>query len=89
MLAHSFKSYQDLHILGHEKDALIQVLYLLENGDIKHQKEDAKKGKKKSNLPLFNMGIWEDTNSCGTTCCIGGTAQWRDTCGFPSDNKAI
>jgi len=46
---------------------LIQTLAWLEAGKLDHENE---KG-----ITRFDMGHWRQYTSCGTVCCIGGTAE--------------
>jgi hypothetical protein len=85
VLAQSFMTATDLGITEPHKDALIKTLVLLETGKLVHS--ESKTGKlvhsesslKPSYSPKFtghfNMASWCAEGSCGTVCCIGGTAE--------------
>lgn len=65
MLAQNFKTAADLGITEDEQIALIQVLGMLERGELKYAESDRCRGEN-----LFNMGTWGD--GCRTPACIGG-----------------
>jgi hypothetical protein len=78
MLAQSFKSAAELDISERQKDALVKTLTLLETGKLVHVPNIPRK-----TIPdygdftgHFNMGYWrEHGETCGTVCCIAGTAE--------------
>lgn len=76
MLAQNFKTAKDLEITEAQKEALMKTLVLLETEQVEHiskfindiDHEPTYCGK-------FNMRYWNAEASCGTVCCIGGTAE--------------
>lgn len=64
----SFLSYRKLRIRKRQRTALIKTLKLMEAKGISH--------KKFIDGRIFDMNHWNDpyVHTCGTTCCIGGTA---------------
>jgi hypothetical protein len=66
MLAQSFKSATDLRITEPEQRALIQVLGMLERGELRHVEEQTECD------DGFNIGT--QGQGCGTPACIGGWA---------------
>ena len=75
MLAQSFQSAADLGISEPQKEALMKTLVLLETGKLVHATEFNHDFGEEAFSGHFNMAHWKDTASCGTVCCIGGTAE--------------
>jgi hypothetical protein len=76
MLAQNFKTATDLGITENELSALITVLGMLERGELKHVIDyDLRKNQIGPLTGHFNMLEWNVSASCGTVCCIGGTAE--------------
>lgn len=88
MLAQSFKSADELGITEPQRDALRKTLVLLETGKLRHVPIYDDDGDLIDQMgrfvPLkarkfsydFNMADWSHPHSCGTVCCIGGTAEF-------------
>lgn len=88
MLAQSFKSADELGITEPQRDALMKTLVLLETGKLRHVPIYDDGGdlidQIRHVVPLkarrfsydFNMAEWSHPHSCGTVCCIGGTAEF-------------
>jgi hypothetical protein len=77
MLARSFKTATELNLTEEEHGALIQVLYALERGELKHA-PDSKFGNFCDIIPrptLFHMRMIFGESDCGTTGCILGWAK--------------
>lgn len=79
MLAQSFMSADDLGIEDKEKDALIKTLVMLETGKLEYVPafllHDITIKRQSGFCNMFNMGWWDIGYSCGSVCCIGGTAE--------------
>lgn len=69
MLAQNFKTAADLAIQEWERDGLIQVLGLLERGNLKFHDFYDMSGARGD---AFNMCTTGQITSCGTTACIAG-----------------
>jgi|SRR5882672_935653 len=61
-----FMSAPELQLTEFQYTALIKTLDLMENGKISE--------KEYINDKRFNMSVWAQDKTCGTVCCIGGTA---------------
>lgn len=78
MLARSFKSATDLGIPENVYAALIEVLGMMERGELRHvditDLQEVNEYHIKPELSgNFNMGVWCQTyENCGTVICIGG-----------------
>lgn len=78
MLAQNFKPAVELGLATPEHQALITVLGMMERKELRHVAVtrylpsvpivDRQPG-------LFNMAHWSAETSCGTVCCIKGTAE--------------
>lgn len=79
MLAQSFLSAADLGITEPQLSALQKTLVLLEAGKLEYvaNPDEIADGRffERRFIGLFNMGHWATPHSCGTVCCIGGTAE--------------
>ncbi|MGM4987379.1 hypothetical protein [Tardiphaga sp. 841_E9_N1_2] len=76
MLAQSFISAAELGITEPQRDALQKTLVLLETGHLRHVAIDAlTEGDEYRFSGEFNMASFAFRHTCGTACCIGGTAQ--------------
>jgi hypothetical protein len=82
MLAQNLKTASDLRISEEEKDALCKVLVLLETGKLRHVETFKLPPPDRFIPPVerkftgeFNMADWSYAHTCGTACCIGGTAE--------------
>lgn len=83
MLAQNFKSATDLGITEPQKEALMKTLVLLETGKLEHVPDPDDLPTARRYVPFdqrkftgqFNMVDWNFAHSCGTCCCIGGTAE--------------
>jgi hypothetical protein len=81
MLMQNFKSADELEITEPEKEALIKTLVLLETGELRHvaDPDDLPKAwtpfRERKFTGDFNMIDWNYAHTCGTCCCIGGTAE--------------
>ncbi len=70
MLAQTFKTAAELGIPDQERNALVTVLYMIEDGQIKPE--------------LIFMGAYHASNAlCGTTHCLAGWAYTVDNTAFP------
>lgn len=78
MLAQNFKSAMDLKITEAEQDALIQVLGMLERGELTQASKADGCGLIGEYEPTsshsFHMAITTERHDCGTVACIGGWA---------------
>lgn len=78
MLAQSFMTHTELGVTAEEHTALIKTLVLMETGKLIHER-DIPAGSKSDTGAFtghFNLGWWrEHHESCGTICCIAGTAE--------------
>jgi hypothetical protein len=71
MLAQNFKTSVDLGIEEREFDALLDVLGMLERGELVHITDPMC-----PTVPNgFNMADWLNDTACGTAGCIGGWAE--------------
>lgn len=71
-----FRSAKDLGISDVQRNALIQVLALMEGGKMKHVPDPKVMGYDPRKVTgHFNMNVWQVTATCGSVCCIGGTAE--------------
>lgn len=69
-LKDQFKSASELGLNDLQYEGLIKVLDYLENTSVQHNpREEQYKGLS------FNMSIWRNHHSCGSVCCIGGSAE--------------
>ena len=75
MLARSFLSAAKLGIDEPVHAALIQVLGILERGEVKHVPSPLACNGPAIFSGLFNMDSWSRPTECGTVCCIGGLAE--------------
>src|SRR5688572_22689470 len=79
MLAQNFMTAKDLQISEATRDALIKTLALMDSGGLVHKNIDRLGIGTRRDLSfdgLFNMGVWGvKYPTCGTVCCIRGTAQ--------------
>ncbi len=76
MLAQNFKSADDLGITEPRKEALMKTLVLLETGKLVHTATPERYEYFAENFTgHFNMAGWRRKASCGSICCIGGTAE--------------
>jgi hypothetical protein len=78
MLAQNFKSAVDLGITEGQLSALQKTLVMLETGALSYWdgyggRYIAPEDRKFSGH--FNMNAWSTPHECGTSCCIGGTAE--------------
>jgi hypothetical protein len=74
----NFMSAEALRLTGNEHRALIEVLGMLERGDVKHYQGEVDWEPMERYDPStinFNMANWASTSDCGTVHCIGGFAQ--------------
>lgn len=78
MLAQNFKSAEELYLNEKQYQALIKTLKMLETKKLKHidlnDFEILSLSEEQVGL-VFNMNRWNCTESCGTVCCIGGSAE--------------
>jgi hypothetical protein len=78
MLAQNFKSAAELGIPQAHYDVLVEVLHMLERGEIRHIEVPDGLWKSASDgefCGLFNMSVWVSAGPCGTAACLGGTAE--------------
>ena len=81
MLMRNFMTAEELGLREIERDALVQVLGLLERGEVEHARELRQymfRDPANRSAPVglsFNMAFFEHEHSCGTACCIGGLAK--------------
>jgi hypothetical protein len=75
MLAQNFKSADDLGITGPQHDALRKTLVLLETDKLTHVEPLDGPADRGCFTGHFNMREWNTASTCGTVCCIGGTAE--------------
>lgn len=80
MLAQSFLSAAELGISEEQKEALIKTLVLLEMGKLRHRRLSDLRDLRIFDHPReftgdFNMAVVAAEHSCGTVCCIIGTAE--------------
>ena len=83
MLEQNFQTSQELGIDEPVRQALIKTLAMLEQGRLSHipvenweeEEGDDENPINKGFTGHFNMGTWREVFSCGTVCCIGGTAE--------------
>src|ERR1700735_3820330 len=69
-LKDQFKSASELDLNDLQYEGLIKVLDYLENTEVVHnQRRVFIEGMS------FNMGVWQEEHTCGTICCIGGSAE--------------
>ena len=76
--ADKIKSAAELGLSEEQRCGLIKTLAYIESGKLMHVSyDDLMTGDLGSVAPLmpFNMKIWHSRHSCGTVCCLGGTAQ--------------
>lgn len=77
MLAQNFKSAADLGITDRHQQALQKTLTLAETGKLVHVDpttfESVAVGA--GFTGHFNMSWWNQSKTCGTCCCLGGTAE--------------
>ncbi len=76
MLAQNFKTATDLEISDAELDALIQLLGILERGDVRHARvrPDTELYCVPEKVDFFNMSYLAAETECGTAACLAGTA---------------
>ena len=90
-----FMTADELSITEPQRDALIKVLGLFEEGKMVHVKnisslrDSYTPGKKRIFSHQFNMADWSYPHSCGTICCIGGTAELIGGVSFEHDNDGV
>ncbi len=79
MLAQSFKTPEDLGLRDIEFNSLVTVLGMLEREELEffdHDKRVFHELTKCVPTPkFFSMAYWSALTSCGSVCCIGGTAE--------------
>ena len=78
MLAQNFKKAADLGISEAQFAALRKTLVLAETGRLRHIDPTDYRHDflgKKSFTGHFNMNWWSMKRTCGTCCCLGGTAE--------------
>lgn len=68
-LKDQFKSASELGLNDLQYEGLIKVLDYFENTKVVHNKSI-----EEIEGMTFNMGIWRMQHSCGSVCCIGGSA---------------
>jgi hypothetical protein len=80
MLAQNFMTAEVLGIKPEWRDALITVLGMMERGELVYVTRD-----ELARMPTtdtadftghFSMQHWNWPKTCGSVCCIGGTAEW-------------
>lgn len=76
-----FLTAEELKLTERQHIALIKTLALMESGGINHEHMIDDR--------LFAMNCWADKHSCGTICCIGGTASLLDGGPYESVIKSI
>lgn len=81
MLAQNFKTAADLKVTEAQKAALSKTLVMLETGKLKFFDRDSPISyldtafEDRRFSGQFNMASWSLPHTCGTVCCIGGTAE--------------
>lgn len=80
MLAQNFMTAAELGLDKRERAALVQVLGMLERGElrhvpVKHDRFLSVRATQDAALGLFNMNDWASESECGTALCIRGTAE--------------
>lgn len=72
-----FKSAGYLGLTQKEWEALIITLMKLEAGQLDYVSRDALRSSRETpdTKHPFNMSIWNLPHTCGTVCCIGGSAE--------------
>lgn len=76
MLAQNFKSPADLGLTDAQHAALCKTLVLMETGKLEYAPLNEDIGCiQREFTGHFNMATWNVKHSCGTVCCIGGTAE--------------
>jgi hypothetical protein len=95
MLARSFKSAEELHLPEHKYAALVEVLGMLERGELKHVSSAGVvfgvmsfKFSGHFNMSFWS-GLWTDEEGhCGTVGCLGGSAEMIGNFRFVADDGA-
>ncbi len=76
MLAQNFMTPAQLGLTENQHGALVQVLGMLDRGELVYTPMAAVAEGNFQNRPgLFNMNAWHRAQECGTIHCIGGTAE--------------
>ena len=80
-----FKTADELGLGEEQRCGLVKTLAYIEAGKLMHVSWGHLMAGLSSVAPLmpFNMRTWFSRHSCGTVCCIGGTAQMLGGARYP------